>query len=113
MRIAEETVFLEEKIRMAAQNFSTTDFTCVASLAATTSTSLCAPPASILIEGFLSTFWYHWVSEPFTSKRSTFHHPTQTRWVPQKRISICTSRAVGSRRGIVVEARGEVELAAA
>ena len=32
--------------------------------------------------------------------------------MPQKRISICTSRSVGSRRGIVVEASGDVALAA-
>src|SRR5271169_2015590 len=33
--------------------------------------------------------------------------------IPQNRISICTSCSVGSRRGIVVEASGEVALAAA
>jgi hypothetical protein len=33
--------------------------------------------------------------------------------IPQKSISICTSFAVGSRRAIVVEASGEVALAAA
>jgi hypothetical protein len=32
--------------------------------------------------------------------------------MPQKRISICTSRSVGSRRGIIVEASGDVSLAA-
>jgi hypothetical protein len=32
--------------------------------------------------------------------------------MPQKRISICTSRSVGSRRGIVVEVSGDVSLAA-
>ena len=32
--------------------------------------------------------------------------------MPQNRISICTSRSVGSRRGIVVEASGDVALAA-
>src|SRR6476469_7388306 len=33
--------------------------------------------------------------------------------MPQKRMSICTSRSVGSRRGIVVKASGAVALAAA
>src|SRR5690349_7610321 len=33
--------------------------------------------------------------------------------IPQKRISICTSRSVGSRRAIVVEASGDVSPAAA
>ena len=32
--------------------------------------------------------------------------------MPQKRISICTSCSVGLRRGIVVEASGDVALAA-
>jgi len=32
--------------------------------------------------------------------------------MPQNRISICTSCSVGSRRGIVVEASGDVALAA-
>src|SRR6202789_2327750 len=32
--------------------------------------------------------------------------------MPQKRISICTSFSVGSRRAIVVEASGDVALAA-
>src|SRR5436309_10186453 len=32
--------------------------------------------------------------------------------MPQKRISICTSRCVGSRRLILVEANGDVALAA-
>src|SRR6201992_2304686 len=32
--------------------------------------------------------------------------------MPQKRISICTSVSVGSRRAIVVEASGDVALAA-
>jgi hypothetical protein len=36
------------------------------------------------------------------------------RWflMPQKRISICTSCSVGLRRGIMVEASGDVALAA-
>ena len=32
--------------------------------------------------------------------------------MPQKRISICTSRSLGSRRGIVVEVSGDVSLVA-
>ena len=32
--------------------------------------------------------------------------------MPQNRISICTSLSVGSRRGIVADARGDVALAA-
>ena len=32
--------------------------------------------------------------------------------IPQKRISICTSASVGSRRAIVVEASGDVALEA-
>ena len=44
-------------------------------------------------------------------------HSLRTEWrsewqIPQKRISICTSCSVGSRRGIVVEASGDVALAA-
>jgi hypothetical protein len=44
-------------------------------------------------------------------------HSLRTEWtsewqMPQKRISICTSRSVGSRRWIVVEASSDVALAA-
>src|SRR6266571_1088767 len=44
-------------------------------------------------------------------------HSLRTEWrsewqMPQKRISICTSRSVGSRRLILVEASNDVALAA-
>src|SRR3954453_10564275 len=44
-------------------------------------------------------------------------HSFRTEWrsewqMPQKRISICTSRSVGSRRGVVVEASGDVAVPA-
>ena len=47
----------------------------------------------------------------------TLLHSLRTVWrsewqMPQKRISICTSRSVGSRRGIVVRTSGDVALAA-
>jgi hypothetical protein len=47
----------------------------------------------------------------------TLLHSLRTEWrsewqIPQKRISICAARSVGSRRAIVVEASGDVELAA-
>jgi hypothetical protein len=43
----------------------------------------------------------------------SFRTECRSEWqMPQKRISICTSRSVGSRRGIEDEASGEVALAA-
>jgi len=44
-------------------------------------------------------------------------HSFLTEWrsewqMPQKRISICTSRSVGSRRGMAADESGEVLLAA-
>src|ERR671913_1490555 len=44
-------------------------------------------------------------------------HSLRTKWrsewqMPQKRMSICTSRSVGSRRGIVVKASDDVALPA-
>src|SRR4030095_41456 len=48
----------------------------------------------------------------------TLFHSSRTVWrsewqIPQKRMSSCTSRSVGSRRGIVVETSDDVGLAAA
>src|SRR5690349_23661973 len=45
-------------------------------------------------------------------------HSLRTEWrsewqIPQKRISICTSRSAGSRRAMIVEASRDVSLAAA
>jgi hypothetical protein len=43
-------------------------------------------------------------------RQAVIHRPE---WqMPQKRISICTSCSAGSRRGIVVEASGDVSPAA-
>src|SRR5260370_23009684 len=43
--------------------------TCLGSLTGATFRSAFAPPASIWMDGFLSTFLYHCVSEPVTGKR--------------------------------------------
>src|SRR4029450_2851281 len=43
----------------------------------------------------------------------SFRTECKSEWqMPQNRISICTSRSVGSRRLILVDARGDVSLAA-
>src|SRR4029077_6692822 len=52
-----------------SRNFSTTDDTCLGLVMATTLNSASAPPASTRIDGFLSTFLYHCVSDPFTGTR--------------------------------------------
>jgi hypothetical protein len=61
-----------------SRNFSTTDFTASASVMETARNSASAPRPSIRIDGFLSTFSYHCVSDPFTCRRDSFSPSSTT-----------------------------------